>query len=539
MKLRRLMLTCGVPFFSAPPSAAARTTGRTASQVAPHAVVVLHPALGRQAVVVPPHRVETPCRACAGSGEQVGVGVAGDVADVQAARHGRAAGCRSTRRRPGRRCGRSGRRRRAASPRPSAPRSRRGSAPRAPVGSARSPPQSREVGLPLPAVRWPSVGSLGVTAPRLPSSARELARRRLGLRRRGPARRLAARDRHRRRPRAHGHPHPLAVSAHFVAAPGSARRSSRSSRCARAGRSARCGRAWRRTAGRRSRCWSPPDAAAGRHRAVAARRRSSVPARAGGVPPQRHARGEPRNGILEQLEVRLDPATAGWTRGRPAERRGGGVGAPRRRPRRRPAAAAHRRRRPAAVPFDLGIPGWVPTVELTVLLRCPPGTAGCGWCSGRGRCTAAGSTRSPRCGTAPASRRPGAPARRVQAAVTRPGVRYDRRDLVGRRQAARRLPAAQRRRPRSTRRTRTRSRVSARYVSSPDHGTARRGRAPAHRSARRVLAARISQDDAVRAEVLVSAGALSTADPYWTSAPSRPLPPVEDCPRTPAEARPA
>ena len=78
--------------------------------------------------------------------------------------------------------------------------------------------------------------------------------------------------------------------------------------------------------------------------------------------------------------------------------------------------------------------------------------------------------------------------------------------------------------------------VSAHYVSSPDHGVARVD-VERLRTGRRVASsrARISQDDVVRAEVLVSAGTLSTDDPYWSSGVVPPsLPPVEDCPRTPA-----
>ena len=78
--------------------------------------------------------------------------------------------------------------------------------------------------------------------------------------------------------------------------------------------------------------------------------------------------------------------------------------------------------------------------------------------------------------------------------------------------------------------------VSAHYVSSPDHGDAR-VEVERLRTGRRVASSRvrIAQEDAVRAEVLVSAGTLSSADPYWT-APGEPpvLPPLEDCPRTPA-----
>ena len=78
--------------------------------------------------------------------------------------------------------------------------------------------------------------------------------------------------------------------------------------------------------------------------------------------------------------------------------------------------------------------------------------------------------------------------------------------------------------------------VSAHYVSSPDHGTAD-VEVERLRTGRRVASSRvrISQDGAVRAEVLVSSGQLSTAEPYWTSGVGPPpLPPVGDCPRTPA-----
>ena len=59
-------------------------------RVAAHAVVVLHAALGRQAVVVPAHRVEHRLAAHALEAHlDVGVRVAEDVPDVQAARRGR------------------------------------------------------------------------------------------------------------------------------------------------------------------------------------------------------------------------------------------------------------------------------------------------------------------------------------------------------------------------------------------------------------------------------------------------------------------
>ena len=78
--------------------------------------------------------------------------------------------------------------------------------------------------------------------------------------------------------------------------------------------------------------------------------------------------------------------------------------------------------------------------------------------------------------------------------------------------------------------------VSAHYVSSPQHGQAA-VEVERLRTGRRVASSRvrISQSDDVRAEVLVSAGRLSAAEPYWTSPVAPPvLPAVEDCPRTPA-----
>ena len=65
-------------------------------RVAAHAEVVLDAALGRQAVVVPAHRVEDLLAAHAlEAGDDVGVGVAEHVADVQRPAAPSAAACRS------------------------------------------------------------------------------------------------------------------------------------------------------------------------------------------------------------------------------------------------------------------------------------------------------------------------------------------------------------------------------------------------------------------------------------------------------------
>jgi hypothetical protein len=83
--------------------------------------------------------------------------------------------------------------------------------------------------------------------------------------------------------------------------------------------------------------------------------------------------GGMRNGITEQLEVRLDPATAGFLHGTP-----GGSAASRAwirtRDGREPDPLLLLTIADALPPitFDLGVPGWVPTLELTVHVRAVP-----------------------------------------------------------------------------------------------------------------------------------------------------------------------
>ena len=170
------------------------------------------------------------------------------------------------------------------------------------------------------------------------------------------------------------HPHPLAVSAHFLAAPkvGAATLEVELLREGRSVGSVRARLAQQErpkievimTAGT-----LPPA--------------GSAPLLVDGAPPslpppdqcprQEALPGTERNGITEQLEVRLDPATASWAGGRfggSPEVRGwirSATG--------RPVDALQLLSVADALPpvtLDLGISGWVPTVELTVLLRCVP-----------------------------------------------------------------------------------------------------------------------------------------------------------------------
>jgi acyl-CoA thioesterase len=170
------------------------------------------------------------------------------------------------------------------------------------------------------------------------------------------------------------HPHPLAVSAHYAAAPrvGDA---DLDIEVLRAGRSVATLRTQLAQEGQ-------PKVSA----LVTAGRLPEAgltPRHLAAHPPQmpppemcvRHEmpEGLPRNGITENLDVRLDPATAAWTQGS----FGGGAEV-----RAWVRSATGRAVDPLMlltvadalppVTFELGIAGWVPTLELTVYLRALP-----------------------------------------------------------------------------------------------------------------------------------------------------------------------
>jgi hypothetical protein len=187
--------------------------------------------------------------------------------------------------------------------------------------------------------------------------------------------------------RAAGQPHPLAVSAHFLspADPGPAElevarlRAGRSLSTARVTLlqegSARL--AALVTAGRIG-----PDAGPGWERDGGPAGLAPVEAC---LPARPELPGGQRVSLLEHLELRIDPATAGWVAGRPAgtlDMRGW------------LRFADGRAADPLALllvvdalppsSFGLGLPGWAPTVELTVYLRGLP-TPGWLACLARGQ----------------------------------------------------------------------------------------------------------------------------------------------------------
>ena len=169
-----------------------------------------------------------------------------------------------------------------------------------------------------------------------------------------------------------GQPHPLAVSAHFLspADPGPAELEVRRLRGGRSLSTARVtlvqgGQARLEalvTAGR-----IDPEAAPGWRRATGPAGLAPVEAC---LPARPELPGGLRADLLDHLDLRVDPATVGWVAGRPGgrlEMRGWvrfSDG--------RPADPLALLQVVDALPpssFDLGLPGWAPTVELTVYLR--------------------------------------------------------------------------------------------------------------------------------------------------------------------------
>jgi Thioesterase-like superfamily len=182
------------------------------------------------------------------------------------------------------------------------------------------------------------------------------------------------------------HPHPLAVSAHFLSppAPGPAElavtrlRAGRSLSAARVtlaqGGSARLEALV--TAGRLEPATEPAWAAGGP---------PELPPVEACLPGRPELPNGVRVGLLDHVDLRLDPGTAGWSRGRPSGRleMRGWVGFHDRRP---PDPLALLLAVDALPPssFEIGLDGWAPTVELTVLVRGLPVP---GWlaCAARGR----------------------------------------------------------------------------------------------------------------------------------------------------------
>jgi acyl-CoA thioesterase len=169
-----------------------------------------------------------------------------------------------------------------------------------------------------------------------------------------------------------GQPHPLAVSAHFPspADPGPAELEVRRLRTGRSLSTARVtmaqdGQARLEalvTAGR-----IDPGAAPSWQRAAGP---AGLPPVQECVPAQPELPGGVRVPLLEQLDLRMDPATIGWFTGQPGgrlEMRGWVRFADRRVP--DPLALLQVVDALPPASFELGLPSWAPTIELTVYLR--------------------------------------------------------------------------------------------------------------------------------------------------------------------------
>jgi acyl-CoA thioesterase len=178
-----------------------------------------------------------------------------------------------------------------------------------------------------------------------------------------------------------GQPHPLAVSAHFLAPPDTGPAELEVARL-RTGRSLATARV---TLVQEGTARLEALVTAGRIGPEAAGwRRATGPA---GLPPledclpaRPELPGGVRANLLDHVELRIDPATAGWVAGHPGgslDVRGWVRFADG-----RPADPLALLQVVDALPpasFDLGLPGWAPTVELTVYLRGlpAPGWLGC------------------------------------------------------------------------------------------------------------------------------------------------------------------
>jgi hypothetical protein len=169
-----------------------------------------------------------------------------------------------------------------------------------------------------------------------------------------------------------GQPHPLAVSGHFLAPadPGQAEVEVRRLRAGRSLSTARVtllqeGAARLEalvTAGR-----IDPDAAPGWRRATGP---AGLPPVGQCVPGRPELPGGLRADLLDHLDMRVDPATAGWAAGRPGgrlEMRGWVRFSDGRTP--DPLALLQVVDALPPTSFDLGLASWAPTVELTVYLR--------------------------------------------------------------------------------------------------------------------------------------------------------------------------
>jgi acyl-CoA thioesterase len=169
-----------------------------------------------------------------------------------------------------------------------------------------------------------------------------------------------------------GQPHPLAVSAHFLAPaePGAAELEARRLRAGGRLSTARVtlvqeGQARLEalvTAGR-----IDPEAAPGWRRAGGP---AGLPPVEACVPARPELPGGMRANLLDHVDLRIDPATAGWVADRPAGRlevRGWVRFSDGRAP--DPLALLQVVDALPPSSFDLGLPSWAPTVELTVYLR--------------------------------------------------------------------------------------------------------------------------------------------------------------------------